>query len=558
MSFLTHTLGDVRTALRQLRRAPGFTTSAVLVLTLGIGAATTVASIIYGVLLRDLPYPHAERIAYLWQTFDRDWTRRVNVSMPELRDYQERTRTLAAIGGFITTGTSLSDGEQPERVQVALVTRGFFDVLGVPPLLGRVFSPDEALVQFGVYGLLSERLWRRKFAADPSIIGRAVLMGGRQITIVGVMPGSFDFPRGVDVWRPLVQTGAVLTDRSRRFVDVIVRVKPGFTVSAASRDAHEAEQSHPDADVAGTRLVALKEELVGDARGVVFAVAGAVLLVLLIACASVANLLLVRSAGRMRETAVRAALGASRAGLVRHVLVESAVLALMGAAGGLALAYWALRAVIVFGPANVQRLDAVSLDLRVVAVGVGLALVASLAAGLAPAFAQARAGTAAALAGVRTTSSGGGVRLRAGLVVLEIAVALSLLVAALLLVRTMANLRSVDLGFRHESIVTMQISLPGAAYPEHAQRVAFFGELLRRTRALPGVLAAGATSILPINAENSSSSTLTNANIGRGRYPEANTRTVSDGFFEALGMRLVEGRVIAPTDGASAGAPRIV
>jgi predicted permease len=548
---------ELRHAVRGLRRAKVLTISATLVLALGIGAATTVASIVDTVLLRGLPYPHADRIAYLWQTFDADWTRRVNVSMPELRDYEERPRSLAAIGGFITTGTSLSDGEQPERVQVALVTRGVFDVLGTPPLLGRIFSPDEALVPFGVYGLLSERLWRRKFAADPNVIGRTVLMGGRQISIVGVMPAAFDFPRGVDVWRPLVQTGAVLSDRSRRFVDVIVRVKPEFTMVMASRDVHEAEQSHPDADIEGTRLVPLKEELVGNSRSVVLAVAGAVILVLLIACASVANLLLVRSAGRMRETAVRAALGASRAGLVRYVLAESVVLSLTGAVAGLALAHWALRLVAVFGPRNVPRLDSVALDWRVTLMSVALALFTALAAGLAPAMAQTRAGPAAALATSRTTGGVAGVRLRTGLVVVEIALALSLLVGALLLVRTMSNLRSVALGFQHEELLTLQVSLPFASYPEHQQRVSFFADLLRRTRALPGVVAAGATSILPINAENASSSTVTDANQVQGRFPEANTRTVSDGFFEALGMRLLEGRLYTASDGFP-GSPRIV
>jgi putative ABC transport system permease protein len=545
-------LRDVAYGARALRRARAYTYLAVITLALGIGATTVVASIVDAVLLRELPYDQPHRIAYLWQSFDREWTRQVNVSMPEFRDYQDRARSLDAIGGFITTGTSLVGTDEPERVQVSLVLGNFFDVFGVRPIHGRFFSAEEAQVPFGVFGLLSERLWRRRFASDPSIVGRPVLMGGRQITIVGIMPESFAFPRGTDVWRPLVQTGDVVTDRSRRFIDVVVRTKAGIAMAAASRDVDAAEQGQPDAGVEATRLVPLRESLVGDVRPAVLIISGAVAFVLLIACANVANLTLVRGASRARELAVRAALGASRRRLVRHLVIESALLCAAGALVGTSLAYWGVRAVALFGPRDVPGLKDVIIDRRVLAGVLGLTIVTALVAGLGPAVLTARSGIASSLTGTRSTGALHAGRLRAVFVVAQIALCITLLVGAALLVKSFTLLRGIDLGFRTEQLLTVKVALPFASYQEAPRRVQFFDELQRRIRALPGVAATGATSILPVSAENSSSSTITDANNGQGRYPEANTRSVTEGYFEALGTRLLDGRLFDARDGSSA------
>lgn len=543
---------DVGLAVRSLRRAPAFAALVILILALGIGANSAIFSVVNGVLLRELPYDHPERIAYLWQRWDRADLPRVNASVPEFRDYETGAGTLEAIGGMVTAGSTLGDTLQPERVEMALVTAGFFDVFGVRPALGRAFTAEEALVPFAVFGLLSDRLWRRKFAGDPGVIGSVALIGGRRITILGVMPPRFDFPHGVDVWRPLVLTGNQ-SDRSRRFIDVLVRVKPGLSLSVAEQDLHAAEQRVPEHAVAVTQLVSLRDELVGPVQDALVLLLSVVGLVLLLACANVANLLLARATGRQREIAVRVALGASRGRLVRQMLTESMVLSLGGAALGLVLAQAAMASLRVFGAGRIPRLEEISLDAQVLGFTLAVSLLTGLLFGLVPAVSAARGEVATVFRGGRGSAGRGTQRLRSGLIVAELALSLMLAVGASLLARSFSRLRAVDLGFQEDRLLTFSVGLPFALYPEPGRRTRFFEELLERIRAMPDVVSAGATSMLPVSVPNASSSAIAEGKEGGGRFPEADVRTVTPGYLEALRVPLLQGRMLAARDGADSG-----
>jgi putative ABC transport system permease protein len=543
---------DVGLAVRCLRRAPAFAALVILILALGIGANSAIFSVVNGVLLRELPYDHPERIAYLWQRWDRADLPRVNASVPEFRDYEAGASTLEAIGGVVTAGTTLGDTLQPERIEMALVTPGFFDVFGVHPALGRAFTPEEALVPFAVFGLLSDRLWRNKFAADPGVIGSVALIGGRRITILGVMPPRFDFPRGVDVWRPLVLTGNQ-SDRSRRFIDVLVRIKPGVSLSVAEQDVHATEQRVPEHAVAVTQLVSLRDELVGPVQDALVLLMSVVGLVLLLACVNVANLLLARATRRQREVAVRVALGASRGRLVRQMLTESLVLSLAGAVLGLALAQAAMASLRVFGAGRIPRLEEISLDARVLGFTLVVSLLTGLLFGLVPAVSAARGEVATVFRGGRGSAGRGTQRLRSGLIVAELALSLMLAVGASLLARSFSRLRSVDLGFQEDRLLTFSVGLPFALYPEPGRRTRFFEELLGRIRAMPDVVSAGATSILPVSIPNASSSAIAEGQERDGGFPEADVRTVTPGYLEALQVPLLRGRMLDPRDGADSG-----
>jgi len=540
---------DVGHAFRAFRRSPGFAALVTLILALGIGTSTAVFSVVNGVLLRPLPYDHPERIAYLWQSWN-GIEGRVNVSVPELRDYEAGATSLEAVGGFVTAGTSLGDSLQPERIEMALVTPGFFEVFQVRPTVGRVFSAEEAQVPFAVYGLLSDRLWRQNFGGEPGIVGSTVLIGGRRVDVVGIMPPRFDFPRGVDIWRPLVLSGGVAQDRSRRFIDVVVRTKPGVTMAAVGTDVQAAEQRVPEHAVDVTTLVPLQDEMVGPVRDALTLLLGAVGLVLLIACANVANLLLARATGREREMAVRAALGASRSRLFRQLLAESFTLALAGAVAGLGMAALGMAALRRFGAGRIPRLEEISLDAPVLGFTVLASLLTGALFGLAPALSAVRAAVSGVLKGARGTAARRTRRARSVLVVAELALALVLAVGASLLIRSFTRLRGVELGFREDHLLTFQVGLPFAVYPEREQRIRFFDELLARLRTLPGVALGGATSILPVSGENASSSAIAEGRQTEVRFPEADVRTVTPGYLESLEVPLLRGRMLEERDGA--------
>ncbi|HEX6975831.1 MAG TPA: ABC transporter permease, partial [Vicinamibacterales bacterium] len=463
---------DLRHGVRLLLRSPGFTAIAVIALAIGIGANTAIFSVINTLILQPLPYSDADRLVMVWEhNLPRD--KKDNVVSPgnflHWREMNESFEELAAVG--MTFNITVAGDGEPEELQMQYVTSPFFTVLGVSPQLGRPFTADEEKPNSRV-AVISDRLWKRRYHADPAILTRPITLQGEPYTVVGVMPPGFSFlDRSVDVWLSPEFNQASRTPRGR-WLQVVGRLKPGVTVARAQQDmtrvAAELTRLFPAFDTGWTaRVVSLREQLVGDVRPALLVLFGAVAFVLLIACANVANLLLARATARQRELAVRAALGAARGRLIRQMLAESVVLATAGGAAGLLLAWWAIHLlrVVVAERLPIQRLESVALDPAVLVFTVGASLVSGVFFGLIPALsASGSALTDALKEGGRSGSAARGKRTRAAFVVVEIALALVLLAGAGLLVRSFMRLTSVNPGFDTAHTVTMRVSLPTAAY----------------------------------------------------------------------------------------------
>jgi putative ABC transport system permease protein len=554
---MTH---DVRHGIRLLLRSPGFTVVAIAALAIGIGANTAIFSVVNTLLLRPLPYERPDELAVLWEhNIPRD--RKNNVISPgnfiHWREMQQTFVDLAAVGMTFTV-TITGDGD-PEEVPMQYVTASFFPLLGVQPVVGRPFMADEDRPQSRVV-VISDRLWKRRFAGDRSIVDRAITVNGNPHTVVGVMPAGFSFlDKTVDVWLPVGFSAESRTPRGRWMIGM-GRLKPGVTFARAQQDMERVHgqltRLFPDFNIGWTaRVVPLREQLTGRVRPALFVLLGAVAFVLLIACANVANLLLARATARQRELAVRAALGAGRARLIRQLLAESSVLAIAGGLAGLLLAWWAIGVLrgTVAQHLPIQRLEAVTIDGWVLGFTVVASLVSGLFFGLAPALTASSAGLNEALKeGGRTGTGGRSGRIRSAFVVVEVALALVLLAGAGLLVRSFVQLMNVDPGFDTAKTITMRVSLPGSRYGEPAQRVQFYRRLLDRVQALPGVEAVGANSFIPLRGLGSATGFDV---VGKPRAPlgaeaVADVRVVSRDFFKAMSIPLLKGRLFNEDDPA--------
>jgi len=555
-------LQDIRYALRLLSRNPAFTAIAVLALALGIGANSAIFSIVNAVVLKPLPYNSPEQLVQLWMRFtnigipnDQNW-----VSVPEFMDLKQNS-SFSHIAAIDSGSYNVNLGATPERIESAVVSTDFFPLLGVQARTGRVFSPDEGRPGQNRVVLLSDGLWRRRFAADPNMIGRKLIMNGDSYVVVGVLPGDFRFPRDAEVWTPLVFSADDLSERSRgnHGLQVIARIKPGMSVTQARADmaavSQRIIQQHPSYPYKTYNFsvitIPLLDQQVGDMRTALWVLMGAVGLVLLIACANVANLLLVRAAGRGREVAVRVALGVSRWRLVRQLLTESTVLGIVGGVCGLALGYWALKLLVTISATSFPRVVEARMDFRVLLFTLGVSLFTGIIFGLAPALQVIRHTTFDALKeGGRSGSSGmASANLRSALVIAEVAISLTLLVGAGLLIRSFLRLQEVDSGFRSEGVLTLRLSLPDK-YSKAEQTRTFFRELLERVRQLPGVDAAGAVTGLPLSGSGwSGTATVdTQAVSEQDRTPEVDQRPVTPGYFEAMGITLIRGRFFDQRD----------
>ena len=552
-------MADLRYALRALARTPGFTLAVVLTLALGIGVNSAIFSVVYGVLLRPLPYASPEQLVVLYGRYPQFG--RTSTSLPDFQDWRAGTHSfeqLAAMhkAGFVLTG----DGET-ERVVADRVTSNFFDTFGVRPVLGRAFLPDEdKMGGDDRVVVLSYGYWQRRFGGDPRVVGREIQLSGRPWTVVGIAPKGFRYGREVDLWAP---TRADTTmPRRAEYLDLVGRLKPGVSVAQASADVAAvvrrlAEQYPQTNGRITSEVIGLQEDLVRDVRPALYAFAGAVLLVLLIACANVANLLLARAATREREVAVRVALGAGRGRLFRQLFTESMVLALLGGVAGIALASWGLAAIGASGVQFLPRQHEIGMNATVVAFSLALSIGTGLLFGLAPAVRLTRGQLHSSLReGARGSTGGALARTRNALVLAEVAVALVLLTGAGLLIRSFDKLTRVDLGFQPAGVLTYSLTFPSAKFRETEQLPALYQSLIDRSRTLPGVKAAAIAALLPMSESSYLSYSIEGEAPpapGAGAPPvDVQPFSVTPDYFDVLRIPLRRGRKLQAGDGATA------
>jgi putative ABC transport system permease protein len=561
---------DIRYAVRKLMRSPGFAAVAVLTLALGIGANTAIFTVVNSVLLRPLDYAEPDRLVYVYSQFPAAGLDNYWLSQAEYRELQANVDAFSEVAAWQTSNNAnVAGGDAPIRTTSGTATAELFDVLGVPPAMGRVFTRQEGLDQEPVT-VISHRLWRNLLGSDPDVVGSQLEVNGVHRTVVGVMPPGFDIAdAGVEVWIPhSVPTHPESPQaRGAHNLNVVGRLAPGVTLERARAeldallarwDEVAGGEHAPDAENHAVRLVSLHEQMVGEARPMLLLLLGVVGFVLLIACANVGNLLLARAEARQKEVAIRSAMGAGRGRLTRQFLTEALVLALAGGAVGLLLGYWGLQLILAMSPGDIPRLAEIGLDPTVLAFTLGVTVLTGVLFGLAPLLHLAPRQMSIALkeGGQRTTAGAGRKRLRHVLVISQIAAAVVLVVGSGLMLRSFAALQEVDPGFRAEGLTTFHLSLSMAHYPEPADRRAFYARALERLEAIPGVHQATAMSGLPpVREVMAGSFTLPD----RAPEPGAeNLRTwdyvqlVFANYFETMGIPVVEGRAFTPADDTEA------
>jgi putative ABC transport system permease protein len=547
-------LQDVKFAFRSLVKSPVLTTVAILSLAVGIGANSAIFSAVDVFMIRPLPFDESVDLVAVWTANrERGWSRSAS-SVADFLDWRDQSQTLE-VAGYYNTGVNLSGGDQPERLQGLRVAYNFLDVLRVRPAMGRGFASEEERDGTPPVAIISDVLWHRSFGADPGILGRTINLDGVQHTVVGILPPRFRFDSAsTDVWIPMGITGE--EPRVSRFLQVLGRVRETHTLDEAraemSRVAQRLAEAYPDANAGNSvNIIRLKDEWFDEGfRSGSLISTVAVLFVLLIACANIANLLLARGASREREIALRGALGAGKGRIVRQLLTESMMLALCGGAMGVLLSSFGIRGLVSIMPAWFPQVDQITLNGRVVAFTAVLTAVAGAVFGLAPALQSSRADLKEALSeGGRGGTSARGGRLRKGLVVSEVALAMVLLVSAGLLIQSFVQMRSADLGFQTEDVLTMRVTLPETKYPQDEDIVSFQLDLLDRLEALPAVEVAGGTHILPTTGNTGTYYWLpTDEPAALSQRPVVSFRDVIPGYFEAMGVPLISGRTIARSD----------
>jgi putative ABC transport system permease protein len=549
---------DIVFALRMLRKAPGFTLAAVLATALGIGANGAIFTVVKQVLLQPLPYPDAGRLVDV-NEYARG--RATAVSPPNFMDWRAGNQTLEALSVYGEYVLTLGGGAEPVRVSAGLVDARIADVMRVPPLVGRAFTEDDMRPGGRRVVLLGHDVWQRAYGGDRAIVSQQLTLEGEPYEIVGVMPPGYRFPDDSEIWIPLRFAPEDLRDAQRgaHYLNAVGRLKPGVTAAQASADLDRIEQAivkqYPD-KVEGYSVAAvpLLESMVGGVQRPLLILLGAVAFVLLIACVNVSNLLLARATTRTGEIAVRAALGAGRGRLVRQLLAESIVLSLAGGAAGLILASWGVRALIAVAPADLPRADAIQMDATVLAFGIALSVVAGIVFGMAPAIVASRPDLSIFLKDVRRDGGSGGARrrLRGVLVTAQVALALVLLAGAGLAIRSFDRLTSVDPGFRTANVLTFRVSLPEATYPTLASYDQFFRDYTGRIQRMPGVIAAGAVSFAPVTRSGFGGSFTIYGRPEGDDEGNAQVRSVTPGYFEALSIPLRAGRLVTAQDTAAA------
>jgi putative ABC transport system permease protein len=556
MSLTDAVRQDVKGALRGLWKRPGFAIAALVTLSLGIGATSAIFSVVNAVLLTPLPYEAPERRVMVWSkwiSFEKTW-----VSSQEVVDYRNMASTMTAVGFWNSGFQNLTEAGEPLRLTVGFVSANAFDVLGTRPLLGRMFTSEEDRPSGPPLAVLSYAVWQAQFAGDPAIVGRKIMLNDVPVEVVGVMPAGFRLPTDFNVdaaeptqlWRPL-QVDSTNLNRGNHGYYAAAVLAPGQSAATATAELQAiatrlTEQGqYPQAMQFTAFAVALDDEIRGEVRPAMFLLMGAVGCLLLIACVNVANLLLVRGDGRLREMAVRTALGAAPRRLVRQLFTESVVLAVLGAAVGLALAAGALRVLTTVDPTSLPPLAPVALDSTVIAFTLVLSVVTTLLFGLAPALRTLHVNLVESLreGGQTTTIGGRRQRLRGLLVATEVALAVVLVIGAGLMIRSLSALGDIDLGFNPDRVLTMRVAISAVKYDSPERVVNFYRELAERVRAVPGVESAGVVRVLPLATTIGDYGLDVDGFVeGPGRNAKGDWQIVSDGAFEAMGSRLVRGR----------------
>ncbi len=565
---------DMRIAIRMMLKNPGFSLVVVLTLALGIGANTAIFSVVNAVLLRPLAYKDSAALVNVWGKLENQGIPRLEASEPEYWDLRARKQSFSEIGAYsLGNGANLTSSDSPPtQVSAPAATATLFHILGVQTELGRTFTEDEDQPGHEHEALLSFALWKSLFGGDPQIVGKIMQLDGQAYAIVGVLRKDFSLGGKQDLWVPLGLDRMKPQDRGSHYLTVMARLKPGVTLAQVSaemdRFATQLERENPNNYGAssgwGMFVVPLKEQMVGRIRPALLVLLGAVAFVLLIACVNVANLLLTRASAREKELSIRAAMGAGRARIMRQFLTESLVLAAVGGALGLFLAYWGVYALRLLVPQNFPRMDEVSVDPLVLLFALGISLLTGLLFGLAPAWQVGRTNLHGTLkeTGQSTSAASGTRRLRRILVVSEMALAVLLLVGAGLLIRSFQHLLEVNPGFQPQHLLSMRLSPPTKAYPDGAPLQAFYQQVLNRVRTIPGVQSAGAVSELPLSDSYSSGSTFFEqtsvadlpryAPMNNLPYSEIDYRTVVPGYFQAMQIPLVRGRLLTDADTSDA------
>jgi putative ABC transport system permease protein len=572
LPLLETVIQDLRFAARILKRDPGVTLIAVVILALGIGATTSIFSVVDAVLLHPLPYGDPARLVVIWEKSSRDNDPRYPLAPANFEDLRRQSSSFEQMAAYLsfTVEQIIAGNEQADRVRTAYVSPRLFGVLGTSAVAGRVFLPEEDQLAHSDVALLSHGFWQRRFGGDPNLQGLTVVLDDRPYQVVGVLPQQFRFPaKEVEIWLPLTYGGTVFpqnqaTTRSVHYLGAVARLKAGVSLEAARAEldgiAGALERAYPDSNKGiGVTTITLLEETVGKVRPALLVLMTGVGFVLLIACANVANLMLARATSREREVAVRAALGARRSRIMRQLLTESCLVALLGCVLGLLLARCGIGLLMALGPADLPRLEEVGLNRTVLVFAAVLSALTGIFFGLAPARRLSNVGSGAILAcgGRDPSGAPGHPRLRRALVVLEIALSLVLLVGAGLMIRSFAGLMSVDPGFDPGNLLTLEIMLPPNRYADARQRTSFYRLLFDKLKGLPGVRYAGGATRLPMSAmvrtsNPTSAMTIEGQSVPEAQKPSVDFRRASGDYFRAMGIPLLAGREFDERDDGNA------
>ena len=560
---------DIRYGVRGLLKHPGFTAIVVLTLALGIGASTAIFSVVDSVLLRRLPYPNEKRIVAI-QEMNREG-KRGQVTSANFLDWRAQNTVFEHLAAIKTTTTNLAFSDHAERIDLAQTNANFFDVFGVAPQHGRLFIPQDEQAGHEPVVIVSDALWQRRFGADPSLVGKPLTLDGRNYTVIGIAPPRFQYPDKTELWVPplklvpeLFPNQDVTQTRGMGYLAAVALLKPGVSLQQAASEMEtitaRLRQQYPNTNNRRfNRVVSLQEHLVGDTNKLLWLLLGAVTFVLLIGCANVANLLLASGAARQKDMAIRTALGASRWRVMRQLFTENTILALTGGAVGLLIAYGGLAAIIKLLPGDFPRLDEIHIDLRVLGFTFVASVLTGILFGLAPAFQiwrfevqEAMTETGRGASGSRRQS-----RFRQGLIVVEVALSVVLLVGAGLLFRSFMRLQSVTTGFNSEHVLTARLTPSGPQYPTQPDYAKFYTQVLDKLSAVPGVMDVGVINTLPLDKGPTTGFRVDGRPVTTpDKWPMVNYRTVSPNYFRAMDIPLLQGRTY--TDRDNENAPRVM